>query len=231
MVKLHNSLAKLVILPYSTAEAPKAWRSVEASSGLHSQTGSYGPGTQNQLSRAQPWLYNDVTWGADKIHTYWWENIHQWYGLAFSWPIPLELVFLPQYICLPVSCEGRCIRTLPLKVADQLKPTSTLNYKGTPTDICLPLRVTPRIWKLIFLVAMTIFCNVSKNALCYKQATIKPLKIFSSEFISAPDHAMPPLSQYLGILEKNYRCQDPLNIPLILQGSEIRWIASCQGVN
>lgn len=54
MVKLHNSPTQLVIIPYFMAEAPKAWRSEEASPGPHSQTGSCGPGSQNQLSRAQP---------------------------------------------------------------------------------------------------------------------------------------------------------------------------------
>lgn len=144
---------------------------------------------------------------------------------VFSLPTPVDLaLFLPYYSCFPVSCsEGKCIRTLPWKWLDQLKPSSTLNCKGTPTDICLPLRGTPRIWKLIFLVTMTIFCNVSKNVLCYKQATIKPLKIFSSESTSAPDHAMPLLSIYLGILEKNCRCYSILSTPLILLGRAQRW--------
>lgn len=70
MFKPHNCPAKLVLLPYFIAEAPKAWRSEEASPRPHSQTGSCGCRTQNQLSSAQPRLHNDVTWDADKIYTY-----------------------------------------------------------------------------------------------------------------------------------------------------------------
>lgn len=102
-------------------------------------------------------------------------------------------------------------RALEGLLIDQLKPSSSLNYKGTATDICLPVRGIPRTWKLTFLVAMTIFCNVSKNALHYEQASTKSLsqnllKIFSSESPSAPDQAMSLLSLYLGILKINHRC-------------------------
>ena len=81
------------------------------------------------------------------------------------------VVFLPCCSCSLVNCGGRCIRTLPWNWLDQLKPSSALNYKGTPTDICLPWRGIPKTWKLRFLVAMTIFCNVSKK--CFALHTSK----------------------------------------------------------
>ena len=81
------------------------------------------------------------------------------------------VVFLPCCSCSLVNCGGRCIRTLPWNWLDQLKPSSALNYKGTPTDICLPWRGIPKTWKLSFLVAMTIFCNVSKK--CFALHTSK----------------------------------------------------------